>query len=92
MMSRVDAQREAISAKEDVPGGQRVRGNLWQGEEFIAFDGPRVILKEVMSMRCQGEWSLMKFTLSSFIKRFRNRSTSSRSTAQEIRTTAYGGG
>ena len=58
---------------------ERVRGDLRKGQEFVALDGTGVVLA-LGQPACAifREW--WSRTLSSFMKRFRRRSTSSRST------------
>lgn len=61
----------------EVPGGERVGGDLGEGEEFVAVYGAGAVLAGVSVAGLEG---METPTLSSFIKRLRSRSTSSRST------------
>lgn len=65
---------------EGVPGCEGVGGDLREGKEFVAFDGAGLVLS-VKLAAYPPHASMAQRTLSSFMNRFLNRSTSSLSTA-----------
>jgi hypothetical protein len=71
---------------ECAPGCEGVGGYLGEAEKFFALDGVGIVLEGVISsvLSAVGGFARVWCTLSSFMKRFRILSTSSRSTARGV--------